>query len=795
MSPYRLLSSALALALVTGALGSGCAAEGEEGPVPARPSPLFAGAGERAIPLPIGHSHAGYMQSRVLGAPHPPDDPRSPYADLFPATRGLETQPYAKAVVLENETSRLVLVKIDAVFPTRALRVHALELLRARYGHELDDGLILQASHTHGSGGRFLPFGPVPELLELEEEKLQPMLVHGLDTFSLDSLSRVAEAIAGAVDDAMTSARPARLGVGSARAEGVSLDRRCQDDWLYGAGAIDDTVTVLRVEDLEGAPIAALFHFAVHGTVYGNTSRLLSADVPGHAEHALAARFDQPVVAFHLQGAAGDVAPDGGGHHGSQAMQRVGEALADVAREAWEQAETRREVTLDVRVDAIAVDPAALGYTSGPFAADGAAQCSVGDGSCSEGASAPEDVRCLSAIVPGTGKRETSLAVARIDDVALLTLPGEPVSATGRALEDAARALGFADALVLGYAQEYDGYLLVDEEDWLSGGYEPTIGTWGWRYGGFLVEESARLLAALARGEREGRRSTVVIPPWPPEERVAETASATPPAVTLDVPPLVERLTEVRFAFVGGDPGLGTPTVTLEREGSDGAFVAVSTNGWLPVDSRHGAELVTFYEATPTSREAPNAPAREHRYEVLYETPRDLAEGRYRFHVEGTARSESGDEAFTLTSSAFMIAPSSALMVDAAARMEGARALVAVTLRYPAHAPAYDASPGNGGHQVGAFRLLDPRFRPPFVPVVEGGAALRSGTLEDESGTHEVGFTFNADAPLDAPYLPGEGPGFVGEGAGAPEGTLHLEAGTLTDAYGNTHAAVTLELR
>src|SRR5690606_35861903 len=161
---------------------------------------------------------------------------------------------------------------------------------------------------------------------------------------------------------------------------------------------------------------------------------------------------------------------------------------------------------------------------------------------------------------------------------------------------------------------------------------------------------------------------------------------------TLDVPPLVERLTEVRFAFVGGDPGLGTPTVTLEREGSDGAFVAVSTNGWLPVDSRHGAELVPFYEATPTSRAAPNAPARQHRYEGPYETPRDLAEGRYRFHVEGTARSESGDEAFTLTSSAFTIAPSSALMVDAAARMEGARALVAVTLRYPARAPAYDAS-------------------------------------------------------------------------------------------------------
>lgn len=765
-----------------------CAPE-EDAPQPARPSPLRAGAGERPIELPIGHSHAGYAQSWMLGFPHPPDDPKSPYADLFPATRGLESQPYAKAVVLENDTSRLVLAKVDAIFPTRELRERALELLKKRHGYELADVLVLQASHTHGSGGRILFRGAVPELFELEEAAIRPGLVHGLDTFSWTTLERYAEAIAGAVHDALSSSRPARLGVGRQRVEGASRDRRCVDDWLYGPDAIDDTVTVLRLEEADSRkPLAALFHFAVHGTIYSGSSRLLSVDVPGHAERALAELFDSPLISFHLQGTAGDVAPDGGGHVGSQAMQRTGERIARAALAAWEEAETRREVALDVRVDFLEVSHERIGYQEGEFYEAGALQCAVGDGTCSERAYPPEEVSCFSAIVPGTENPETTLTVALIDDLALFTLPGEPVSAASRVLKEEAQKLGFTDALVLGYAQEHDGYLMVDEEDWLSGGYEPSITFWGWRYGRFLVESSVPLLDALARGERQGRPSSETLS-WPERKETAPTLSSTPPGVELDVPEVVERLETLRFAFSGGDPGLGTPVVTLQREGADGAFAPVTTNGWLPVDNRRAGALVTFYSASPTSRAAPDASEREHRFEVLYEPPRDLPEGRYRFHVEGVARGESGDEPFRFASRVFTLVPSRALLVEAAASEEGGSTKVAATLRYPAKAAELAGSPGNEGHQVGSFLLIDARFRPPFVPVVEGGQALAPAQLEDEGEVQEIALAFEELSLEEVPYEPGKGPGFRATLPSTPsEGALlRIEAGTLKDAWGNTH--------
>ena len=42
-------------------------------------SSLRAGAGTAVLQIPIGHSHAGYLQSDAIGAPHPPDDPGSAF--------------------------------------------------------------------------------------------------------------------------------------------------------------------------------------------------------------------------------------------------------------------------------------------------------------------------------------------------------------------------------------------------------------------------------------------------------------------------------------------------------------------------------------------------------------------------------------------------------------------------------------------------------------------------------------------------------------------------------------------
>ena len=53
---------------------------------------------------------------------------------------------------------------------------------------------------------------------------------------------------------------------------------------------------------------------------------------------------------------------------------------------------------------------------------------------------------------------------------------------------------------MVGYAQDHEGYLLT-VEDWLSGGYEPSINIWGPLQGEYMMEQALKL-AALGRGER-----------------------------------------------------------------------------------------------------------------------------------------------------------------------------------------------------------------------------------------------------------------------------------------------------
>lgn len=236
---------------------------------------------------------------------------------------------------------------------------------------------------------------------------------------------------------------------------------------------------------------------------------------------------------------------------------------------------------------------------------------------------------------------------------------------------------------------------------------------------------------------------------------------------------------EARFAFHGGDPALGTPDVRLQLQGGGGTFTDVTINGWIPVSNLNGPEIPTFYEATPSFVEAPHANARAHRWEVVYEPPRDLPTGTYRFEVRGRAQVDGDVVPFTLHSSPFEVRPSTALRVES----EIAAGSVHLTLLYPERQPVYSTSPRNGDWQLGGFRPVDPAFRPEFVPVLEGKA---TGTIE--VGTREIEVQFQPgpipEGKAIGPWSPGEGPSFHGV-VEAPAGTVDVPAGTLCDVWGN----------
>jgi neutral ceramidase len=818
---------------------------GPEDKRPGKLSPLRAGVGQALIDLPIGHSTAGYLQSTSLAFSFPKNEPGSPFADLFPATRGTYAPPKAKAVLLDNGLTTLALVRIDAIFTTDILTARAVELARERLDLDLRERLILSATHTHGAGCRFGTSLRV-KLLESLDGWQQDALGHGVDSFNPESVNRVANSIVDAIETAWGDMRPAALGYARKDATEGSNDRRCQDDALYGAGNIDRALRLIRIDEVDDAgasqgPMALLLNFAMHGTVYGAYNHLLSADAPGLIEYKLEERFDRPVMAMFMQGTAGDVSPGGEGE-GSQKMEDVGHRVADQvyslaqavtgAAEAEAVYEFTREVPIKVKSRRIPLQHSLLGYEEGEFMEDGGILCQMGvndscpaphaDGSPRDVSPvSPGGVSCLGKGLPGQGKYHTDLLVAQVGPLTIATLPGEPVSEVGRQVLAAAAAEGLTEVLLYGYAQDHNGYLLMPD-DWLRGGYEPTISYWGWKFVPYLLAQQADLMRELVSGKAAGKKAAPKVH-YPSLDTAPVPAVPGKKAPGFVVPPeeSYPRLTELVVAWSGGDPVLGLPHVTVEH--TDGSqFGPLKFQGWRPVDNTT-YEITTEYAAAPSYAtfkqykaenpqgddewgRAPWVPA--HTWRATWGIPAWAPAGRYRVRIRGEMVSavDGPTRPYELLTEQFEVVANNLLgtqnVCDGtgdgvpdtsgdyfAVATDASGIHVRIAAFYPQSAPSWDERFNDGDDQLANFRLWTQRGTTafPWAGPLQGKVTVK----RDGAPVGEVELTWHGDgktAPLkphcpgasDLPYAAAD---FRWQGPGAYE--VEFATGDITDAHGN----------
>src|SRR5262249_55190849 len=149
--------------------------------------------------------------------------------------------------------------------------------------------IYLVATHTH--------HGPVLELDNWPTPK-EPYV------------RQLEEKIGTAIVTAAKALRPARIGVAS-RAVDFNRNRHSQ----RSDRPVDRELLVLKVEDLDGKPIAVAVNFAAHATVVDSKLRKFSADFPGVLTRCVEQKLGVPCL--FLQGAAGDLSahsPKDAGH-------------------------------------------------------------------------------------------------------------------------------------------------------------------------------------------------------------------------------------------------------------------------------------------------------------------------------------------------------------------------------------------------------------------------------------------------------------------------------------------------
>jgi neutral ceramidase len=283
------------------------------------------------------------------------------------------------------------------------------------------------------------------------------------------------------------------------------------------------------------------------------------------------------------------------------------------------------------------------------------------------------------------------------DDFLMGFFPGETTAMyTEQFRRRSAAELGLSHSMVVGYAQDHEGYLLIPE-DWLVGGYEPNINLWGPLQGEHIMEGVLQMTAehlltdTLEPQDPLGiwqptvypdRDLPTLAPDLTPTAGTALTAVPeylyTPLSLTLPSEakggealvavapeaqiPRVQGL--VQLAWEGGDPGVDLPEVILERqEGSD--WVEVTTAAGRPIS----ADLPDILITLTSDPLYPFDDAQTHVWWVAWQAVdhvqdrAGLPEGMYRLHVYGRTYAGGAEqwpwptEDYELTSDPFEVIP------------------------------------------------------------------------------------------------------------------------------------------
>lgn len=216
--------------------------------------------------------------------------------DITDVTAGPVNDPlYAKALVLQNGGTTAVLITVDAVAIGEIGRIGNgfLGTVRTQLQKELAiarEGVLINASHCHG--------------------------IVRADT---------AQLVVQAVKEAHASLAPVLAGAGFGREDRVSENRRLKlkdgttvdmrraysmprDEDVAGVGPIDPQIGLLRLDRLDGRPLAVLYNFACH-PIMNPPSKGNSADYPAYASKVIEESLGNGALAFFVQGCGGDINP------------------------------------------------------------------------------------------------------------------------------------------------------------------------------------------------------------------------------------------------------------------------------------------------------------------------------------------------------------------------------------------------------------------------------------------------------------------------------------------------------
>jgi neutral ceramidase len=215
-------------------------------------------------------------------------------AQLHVLPEGVDADLWATALVVDDGVTTAAWIDLDLVLISR----RESDAIREAVAAALDistNAVRVSVTHNHA--------GPPPSAWNWASQGQA-----ALDGY----YALLPEYAAGAARMARASLRPARVAAASGESR-VAMNRReiAPDGRMVTGvnpdGPIDPQVFVLRIDDAEGGPLAAVVGYTMHPTTLGPTNRLISPDWPGHLKRTVEAITG--ATCLFAQGATGNIGP------------------------------------------------------------------------------------------------------------------------------------------------------------------------------------------------------------------------------------------------------------------------------------------------------------------------------------------------------------------------------------------------------------------------------------------------------------------------------------------------------
>lgn len=458
------------------------------------------------------HLLAGTGRSDITPAPGTPQGGWG--AQTHQRGLGADLPLYATALVLRYGDKSVAILDVDAIGFDGEWTTKIIDAVSGLTGLPREH-IRFSCTHTHSGPNTFR----LPVITEGRE-----MILEYLNTLPLK--------ISGAVWQAQQNLGPVRIGAAKGECD-INVNRRMRlpDGRVvigrnYG-GAVDRTVRVVRIDDLQEQAVATIVHYACHPTTMAWQCQWATPDYPGMTKKVVEEQIGG--TCLFLQGATGNITPKRGFTGDLGVYRKLGKLLGLEASKVALGIETlpRQEklaglqesgATIALFEDnAVEPEPAALEVRSRfmklplkefppPEVAEADAAALRAELNQLRSGGDEAKIREATAKATQAGMRadralwyhgkthvDWQLQGIRIGPVALICVPGEPFI---EASQQIAERSPFAHTLFSGYSNGGFGYIPMREE-YPSGGYEVEISPFAPGAAELIVEEALAMLREL----------------------------------------------------------------------------------------------------------------------------------------------------------------------------------------------------------------------------------------------------------------------------------------------------------